>query len=92
MHIELPPELESIVSARIATGQYTSTMEVVAEALVLLDQQDRSREAQLREFNEEIDRRIEEMDRGEEIDAEEVWAYFDRKVEERRKTPAKQSA
>ncbi len=43
--VSLNPELVELIKARVATGRYTSTSEVVREALRLLEREDR-REAE----------------------------------------------
>ncbi len=88
MHIELSPELDRIVTDRLATGRYSSSLEVVAEALVLLDGHDQSRDAQLQEFNKELSLRLEELDRGEWVEAEEVWEELERRSQEMRSKAA----
>ena len=39
--ISLPPELVSLIKAKVESGRYTSTSEVVREALRLLERADR---------------------------------------------------
>ena len=47
MNVNLTPQLEELVRAKVASGMYTSASEVVREALRLMDQQDRLRAAKL---------------------------------------------
>lgn len=47
MNVNLTPQLEELVRARVASGLYSSASEVVREALRLLDEQDRLRAVKL---------------------------------------------
>lgn len=47
--VSLTPELVELIKARVASGRYTSTSEVVREALRLLEREDQ-REAERIEF------------------------------------------
>ena len=85
MNVSLTPELEKFVADKVETGRYTSASEVVREALRLLEEHEKSRAAQLAEFNRELQRRIESADRGEFVTAEEAREGIRRKSQERRK-------
>ncbi len=56
MNVNLTPQLEELVRAKVASGLYTSASEVVREALRLLEEQDRFREAKLEQLRGEIRR------------------------------------
>ena len=43
MNVNLSPQLEAMVKAKVASGLYTSASEVVREALRLMEQQDQLR-------------------------------------------------
>jgi hypothetical protein len=43
MNVNLSPQLEAMVKAKVASGRYTSASEVVREALRLMEQQDQLR-------------------------------------------------
>ena len=47
MNVNLTPQLEELVRAKVSSGLYTSASEVVREALRLMDEQDRLREVKL---------------------------------------------
>ena len=79
MSVSLTPQLEKLIASKVKTGRYTSASEVVREALRLLEREEKSREEQIREFNQELQRRIESLDRGEGIPGE----VFRKEVEER---------
>jgi antitoxin ParD1/3/4 len=46
MNISVPPELERLVTEKVASGRYSSASEVVGEALRLLEERDRLRSNQ----------------------------------------------
>lgn len=71
MNVSLTPELEKFVARKVKSGRYTSASEVVREALRLLEREEKTREEQIREFNQELQRRIEALDRGEHVTSEE---------------------
>jgi antitoxin ParD1/3/4 len=54
LNINLTPHLEELVRAKVASGLYTSASEVVREALRLLEEQDRLREAKLSRLRGDI--------------------------------------
>jgi len=85
MNVSLTPELEKFIADKVASGRYTSASEVVREALRLLEEHERSKAAQLEEFNRELRRRIESADRGEYVTAEESLRRIREKSDQRRK-------
>ncbi len=56
MNVNLTPQLEELVRSKVASGLYTSASEVVREALRLLEEQDRTKEAKLEQLRGEIRR------------------------------------
>jgi len=86
MNVSLTAELESYVQAKVDSGRYASASEVVREALRLLEQKEREREAALKEFQADLDRRLAALDRGEGIDGEELFARMLEKSKERKKS------
>lgn len=54
MNVNLTPQLEEMVRAKVASGMYTSASEVVREALRLMDEQDRLRAVKLEQLREDI--------------------------------------
>ena len=59
MNVNLTPQLEELVRAKVSSGMYTSASEVVREALRLMDEQDRLRQAKLNELRSEVRRGLE---------------------------------
>lgn len=88
MDIFLPRELEDFVKSQVQSGRYTSSSEVVAEALRLLSTQTASRAVELAEFESELQRRIATADAGEFVDPAIVRARLERRSTERRKKSA----
>lgn len=54
MNVNLTPQLEELVRAKVASGLYTSASEVVREALRLMDEQDRLRAAKLEQLRSDV--------------------------------------
>jgi antitoxin ParD1/3/4 len=54
MNVNLTPQLEELVRAKVASGMYTSASEVVREALRLMEEHDRLRTARLERLRHEI--------------------------------------
>jgi antitoxin ParD1/3/4 len=54
MNVNLSPQLEAMVKAKVASGRYTSASEVVREALRLMEQQDQLRVLQLQQLRRDI--------------------------------------
>ena len=54
INVNLTPQLEELVRSKVATGLYSSASEVVREALRLMDEQDRLREAKLDQLRGDI--------------------------------------
>lgn len=54
MNVNLTPQLEELVRSKVASGLYTSASEVVREALRLMDEQDRLREAKLHQLRDDV--------------------------------------
>ena len=54
MNVNLTPQLEEMVRAKVGSGLYTSASEVVREALRLMEERDRLRDAKLDELRRDI--------------------------------------
>lgn len=54
MNVNLTPQLEDLVRSKVASGLYTSASEVVREALRLMDEQDRLRQAKLEQLRSDV--------------------------------------
>ena len=87
MNVNLTPELEKLVREKVSSGLYNSQSEVVREALRLLVEQDRLREA-LVTLRAALATGLKQADRGELLDGPEVVAEMRASLRERSK-PAK---
>jgi antitoxin ParD1/3/4 len=56
MNVNLTPQLEELVRAKVESGLYNSASEVVREALRLMDELDRVRAAKLEQLKAEVRR------------------------------------
>ncbi len=56
MNVNLTPQLEELVRSKVASGFCTSASEVVREALRLMDEQDRLRDAKLEQLRSDVRR------------------------------------
>lgn len=54
MNVNLTPQLEEMVRYKVDSGLYTSASEVVREALRLMEERDRLREAKLEQLRQDI--------------------------------------
>lgn len=72
MNVTLTSELEQIVRGKIETGRYQSAIEVIGEALRLMEKQEKSRQTQIDKLRQEIAIGIEQCQKGEVFDGEEV--------------------
>jgi len=73
MQVQLPPELEEFIRRRIASGEYDSALDVVRQALRLLETYDELNHRRLEDLNRKIDEGIAELDRGEGIPGDESY-------------------
>ena len=64
MNVSLTPELETLISQKVATGMYHSASEVIREALRLLNEHDSLRKIQHEELRREIAVGMEDIKQG----------------------------
>ncbi len=74
VNVNLTPELEKLIHEKVASGLYNNQSEVVREALRLLAEQDRLREAHLERLRAALALGLEQADRGELLDGAQVVA------------------
>jgi putative addiction module CopG family antidote len=85
MNVNLTPQLEDLVRSKVSSGMYTSASEVVREALRLLQEQDKFRDAKLEELKRDIRKGL---DSG----ASEPWNPAALKVKARARRTAKSAS
>jgi antitoxin ParD1/3/4 len=84
MSIQIKPELEQIIQARIATGRYTNSEDVISKALKLLLEWDKGYQNWVEETRKKVDVAIEQLDRGEGINGEVVISQLRDKLRQAR--------
>jgi antitoxin ParD1/3/4 len=72
MNVNLTPELESMIQAKVRSGLYNNQSEVVREALRLMAEQERLREAHLVRLRDALAEGLAQADRGDLQDGPEV--------------------
>ena len=80
MNVNLTPEMEKIVSGKVASGMYNSASEVVREALRLMNERDELKRLRLENLRAEIKRGIDASDRGEVSDGLTAMSRIKKKV------------
>ena len=86
MNVNLTPELEQLIRQKVESGLYNNQSEVVREALRLLADQDRLREAHLESLRAALAEGLEQADRGELLDGPEVIAELQEFLRARRQS------
>ena len=79
MNVSLTPELDKFVASKVESGRYTSASEVVREALRLLEERDRARNAELAAFDRELGARLSALDHGESVNPDDVRRRIEQK-------------
>lgn len=89
LNVSLTPELEELISSKVASGRYLSASEVVRDGLRLLEERDRLSHEALDRVRQKIDAGIASLDRGEGVAAEKVFAELEAGLERRARRPTK---
>lgn len=89
MNVNLTPELEKLIQEKVSSGLYNNQSEVVREALRLLVEQDRLREAHLVNLRAALATGLEQADRRELLDGpaviDEMRAFLRERAEAAKK-------
>lgn len=85
MNVSLTPQLEKLVHRKVKSGMYHTSSEVVREALRMMGERDRSRDAQLEELRREIAVGAEQTDRGDVVPGDVVFRRLRERNERARK-------
>jgi antitoxin ParD1/3/4 len=91
MNVNLTRELEELIQAKVASGLYNNQSEVVREALRLLIEQDRLRDAHLRQLRGALAEGLAQADRGELLDGPETVAEIQDSLRKRSKPNKKRA-
>ena len=89
MNISLTPELEALVQRKVESGLYNNQSEVIREALRLLAEQDRLREAHLGQLRGAVAEGLAQARRGELLDGSTVVAEARESLQRRKKKSAR---
>jgi antitoxin ParD1/3/4 len=89
MNVNLTRELEELVQRKVRSGLYNNQSEVVREALRLLAEQDRLREAHHLKLRGALAKGLAEADRGELLDGPGVVAEVRKSLRRRRQSVKK---
>lgn len=73
MNVSLTPELERLIAAKVKSGMYGSSSEVIRAALRVLQQVEANQAARLEALRRDIGVGIEQADRGELIEGSDVF-------------------
>lgn len=73
INVSLTPELNEFLQARVDSGRYQTTSEVVREALRLLERQEQDREQSLLELKLKLQRAASQAEKGELLNGDEVF-------------------
>lgn len=80
MNVSLTPQLEAYVRAKVDTGLYTSSSEVVREALRMMEQRERQQQEKLEALRRDIQEGLDSGSAGpfdEEAFLKKVWSRED---------------
>lgn len=89
MNVNLTPELEELVQRKVASGLYNNNSEVIREALRLLAEQDRLREAHLEHLRRTLAEGLAQADRGELLDGPATMAELRESLRKPRRSKKK---
>lgn len=84
MNISLSAELERFIDARVASGRYQSSSEVVRDGLRLLEERELAREKTLKELREKIAVGLDQINNGQVHDGEAVFEEIRERSHKRR--------
>jgi antitoxin ParD1/3/4 len=85
MNVNLTPDLEALVQRKVQSGFYNNQSEVLREALRLLAEQDRRREAYLDQLRGALTEGLAQAERGELIEGAEAVASVHKALRTRKK-------
>jgi antitoxin ParD1/3/4 len=86
--ITLQPEQERFIQEQVARGRFKSANEVLAHALILLEQKYQADEAWIENVRQKVDEAKAEVERGEVLPLETVMAQLQEKFRQAREDRA----
>jgi antitoxin ParD1/3/4 len=87
MNVSLTPELAKLVQEKVASGLYTSASEVVREALRLLADSDRVRQAHVSELRQKVAKGLASAKAGKLTDGAAAIARLQARLDKLEKSP-----
>ena len=91
MNVNLTPELQALVQRKVESGLYNNQSEVVREALRLLEEQDRLREAHFGRLRMAVAESLGRADRGRLQEGPEVVAEVGQSLRRRKRSDRKRA-
>ena len=88
VNVSITPELDAFLQARVKSGRYQTTSEVVREALRLLERHELERDHAFQQLKAKLEQGAAEAERGELLDGDEVFEELKDMIEERRRSRA----
>ena len=88
VNISITPELDAFLQAKVESGRYQTTSEVVREALRLLERQEQERDEALNQRKAKLHQGAAQAERGELLGGDEVFEELRQMLEERRQAKA----
>jgi antitoxin ParD1/3/4 len=88
VNVSITPELDAFLQARVKSGRYQTTSEVVREALRLLERHELERDQAFQHLKAKLEHGAAEAERGELLDGDEVFEELRGMIEERRRARA----
>lgn len=84
VNVSITPELDAFLQARVQSGLYQTTSEVVREALRLLQRQESERDEALREVRAKLAEGARQAENGELLNGDDVFEELRAMIDERR--------
>jgi len=88
VNISITPELDAFLRAKVESGRYQTTSEVVREALRLLERQEQERDEAFNQLKAKLDQGAAQAERGELLDGDEVFEELRQMLQDRRQAKA----
>ena len=88
VNISITPELDAFLRAKVESGRYQTTSEVVREALRLLERQEQQRDEAFNQLKAKLDQGAAQAERGELLDGDEVFEELRQMLQDRRQAKA----
>jgi antitoxin ParD1/3/4 len=88
MNVSLTPEIEEFIKKKVDGGLYSTSSEVVREAMRLFMDQDTIKQHRIEELRAEIEKGFASAERGELVDGDQAFAELRQMIEQRKRKSA----